>query len=418
MKRFLATFFLVTGCTLCVCAQNEYIVTTHSKQSGSSSVESPEKQFIDDHFKYYNLCDWTPGMKFMVIPERKDIIIPPFKSSETDKDVDTGDLKYKIFEFLGTEVTDRGFIHFNFECEGKQYYHEVKNITLEQYCLKPKAGIPTLAYLGDVDIAKDLLEGQTLYLRTNKVRIDDPNSTSGYKDVSIGTNEEVTVTAVGVGTRAFPVKIVFQDKKGNTYYQPVAISKTNCGMVDSDFIMENKNKYFPNSFSFNDANAKKSQNLMSKYGKKPVYLKAETECLDDTDAPVKLPRYTQFTIKNIISQNGTPYVTLELLSMDGKTYQVKTTFTHGNVVDVILQSDNYFTDIFGVGNLRAKHPDITEEVWGLISRGEVRKGMSTEECRLALGDPIRVHMIMGSKETWFYNRKTLDFTNKKLDRIN
>ena len=37
--------------------------------------------------------------------------------------------------------------------------------------LKPKAGIPTLAYLGDVDIAKELLEGQTLYMRTNKVRI-------------------------------------------------------------------------------------------------------------------------------------------------------------------------------------------------------------------------------------------------------
>ena len=138
---------------------------------------------------------------------------------------------------------------------------------MEQYCLKPKAGIPTLAYLGDVDIAKELLEGQTLYMRTNKVRIDDPNSISGYKEVPIGINEEVTVTAVGVGSRAYPVKIVFQDKKGNTYYQPVAISKTNCGMADSDFIMENKNKYFPNSFSFSDANTKKSKNLMSKYGK-------------------------------------------------------------------------------------------------------------------------------------------------------
>lgn len=30
---------------------------------------------------------------------------------------------------------------------------------------------------------------------------------------------------------------------------------------------------------------------------KPVYLKAETECLDETDTPVRLPRYTQFTIK-------------------------------------------------------------------------------------------------------------------------
>lgn len=53
---------------------------------------------------------------------------------------------------------------------------------------------------------------------------------------------------------------------------------------------------------------KKSKNLMSKYGKKPVYLKAETECLDETDTPVRLPRYTQFTIKNIISQNNSPYV--------------------------------------------------------------------------------------------------------------
>ena len=64
---------------------------------------------------------------------------------------------------------------------------------MEQYCLKPKAGIPTLAYLGDVDIAKELLERQTLYMRTNKVRIDDPNSTSGYKEVPIGMNEEVKI---------------------------------------------------------------------------------------------------------------------------------------------------------------------------------------------------------------------------------
>ena len=70
-------------------------------------------------------------------------------------------------------------------------------------------------------------------MRTNKVRIDDPNSISGYKEVPIGINEEVTVTAVSY--THLPVKIVFQDKKGNTYYQPVAISKTNCGMADSFF---------------------------------------------------------------------------------------------------------------------------------------------------------------------------------------
>lgn len=95
MKRFLAILIGATSCSLCTYAQNGYIVTTTSQQT-SISVESLEKQFINDHFKYYNLCDWTPGMKFMVMPERKDIIIPPFKSAETNKEVDTGELKHKI----------------------------------------------------------------------------------------------------------------------------------------------------------------------------------------------------------------------------------------------------------------------------------------------------------------------------------
>lgn len=54
----------------------------------------------------------------------------------------------------------------------------------------------------------------------------------------------------------------------------------------------------------------------------------------------------------------------------------------------------------------------------MISRGKVQKGMTTDECRLALGNPIRIHIVTGSHETWSYERKTLDFTNKKLDRIN
>ena len=110
-------------------------------------------------------------------------------------------------------------------------------------------------------------------------------------------------------------------------------------------------------------------------------------------------------------------VFLELEDIDGKNYKIKAAFTHTSVVDVILQSDNYFTDLFGIGNLRTKYPNITEEVWNMISRGKVRKGMTTDECRLALGNPMRIHIVTGGYETWSYERKTLDFTNKKLDRI-
>jgi len=56
MKRFLAILIGATSCSLCTYAQNGYIVTTTSQQT-SISVESLEKQFINDHFKYYNLCD-------------------------------------------------------------------------------------------------------------------------------------------------------------------------------------------------------------------------------------------------------------------------------------------------------------------------------------------------------------------------
>ena len=52
---------------------------------------------------------------YLVVVERKDIIIPPFKSTETNKEVDTGDLKHKIFEYLGSEITERGFVHFHIQ---------------------------------------------------------------------------------------------------------------------------------------------------------------------------------------------------------------------------------------------------------------------------------------------------------------
>lgn len=417
MKTILITLCLAAAAFSPLSAQNSYLVTTKATQKSSrSNADSPEHEFINTYFRNYKLCEWSPGMKFMVIPERKDMIIPTFKDASTHKEVSSGDLKYQIFEYLGYEITDRGYIHFDFQCEGKSYYHEVKNTTLDEYCVKPKAGIPTLAFLDDVDAAKDLLEGATLYMRTTKVRVDDPNSTTGYREVPIKLNEKVTVTAIGVGTRSFPVKIVFEDSRGNSYYQPVAISKTNCGMVDDDFIMENKNKFFPNAFSFSDANAKTSDNLMSRYGNRSVYLKKSAECTSANGEKAKMPRYTHFKIKGITSDVNSPYHTLDMTDENGTIYRIKVTFKATNAANTILQADNHFADLFGIGDLKAKHPGISAEMWKLISMGEVRKGMTTDECRLSLGNPIRIHRV-GNDESWYYQKKSLDFTGKKLVHI-
>lgn len=78
---------------------------------------------------------------------------------------------------------------------------------LDEICERmPRACINGLVYLQDVDTAKDLLIGKTIYIQSETVRVDDANSYSGYRDIPISVNTEATVTAVGVGSQAYPVK--------------------------------------------------------------------------------------------------------------------------------------------------------------------------------------------------------------------
>ena len=126
MRRFIFTLCLAVGSISILPAQNNYLVsTTANQKSSGSNADSPEHNFINTYFRNYKLCEWTPGMKFMVIPERKDIIIPTFKDGTTNREVSSGDLRHQIFEYLGYEITERGYIRFDFFCEGKNYYHEV-----------------------------------------------------------------------------------------------------------------------------------------------------------------------------------------------------------------------------------------------------------------------------------------------------
>lgn len=420
--RFLLAFALLCS-TLSVSAQGGYFVKTQqqtSAKSGKESATTPEEDFINANFRYYSLCDWQPGMKFMVLPERKDLIIPTFKSTETGRNVSSGDLKYKIFEYLGVEETEQGAIRFMFDCENKTYYHEVKNASLGSYCSKPKAGINTLAFLGDVDSAKELLTGQTLYTRAEKYRIDDNTAAGGYKEIEIPNNTKVTVVGIGVGSRAFPVKIVVKDDKGREYYQSVAISKTNCGMIDTEFIMDLKPMWFPNSFAFNDANKSIEENLLERYAGKDVYTKESCD-MEAGKGPKRINRYTQFVIKNIEAINNSPYVKMTLTDLEGNLYTKEITFKRESVAGNIAgENENFFTDVFGQGNLRSRYPKIDDNTWALISKGEIKLGMSPDACRMAKGNPLRVHKNHEeAREDWFYeDHSILTFKHGKLAEIN
>lgn len=64
-----------------------------------------------------------------------------------------------------------------------------------------------------------------------------------------------------------------------------------------------------------------------------------------------------------------------------------------------------FDKLFSFENPRRKYPEISEKSWEMITRSKVSKGMSREECRLALGQPddiLRTPSYGGMRERWLY----------------
>lgn len=424
--RIIALFLFFFCCgTSPVTAQNDYIVTTPSTQE---IPESEEEQFIKSNFPLQLLCKWTPGMKFMFAPSSRDMFLPTLSNYDTDKGVDNSLLKHKILTFTGTEEKAQNISNstnystrFIFECEGEKYYYDIKNMRLDEICEKaPRACVNGLVYLKDVDTAKNLLIGKTIYIQSESVRVDDTNNYSGYRDVAIPANTEATITAVGVGNQTYPVKIIFKDAQGHSYYLEVALSRTNSGMDLNDFQGEKRMKYFSNAISFTNKNSDNIEGLKNKYLGRTVYPKKVLPAKrvvslegKQTESRVHLPRYTVLNIKDI---NLAPSGSLSVLSLEDKAgvfYELEADLKY----DVIVRNANYIEDLFGFEDIQKKYPGITEKRWQLISRGELETGMSTDECRLSIGDPVEIELKKDNRfETWFYNGKTLEFENGTLRR--
>ena len=89
MKRAILTMGFAMLMMMTVSAQvNTYIVKTRtaqqkavaaqqeaSKEVASQADENAPTDFISQNFKFYSLCDWKEGMKFMVMPEKYDLIV-------------------------------------------------------------------------------------------------------------------------------------------------------------------------------------------------------------------------------------------------------------------------------------------------------------------------------------------------------
>ena len=416
MKRFLFTAIAVlmffTSEAQTWDPNNKYLVWTKNvtqkkvedvgKLLTDSAKENKELSFEDKYFRYFSLCDWQPGMRFMVLPEKKDLVIKTFTNAKTGQMVGSMPLRYKIMEYRGHSGQGQLHERVDFFCidDSTHYYYELPTATFDDYC-DSKFGVPTLAYLGDVDIANRELVGKTLLTVAEEYNIDTNTSGYGYEKISMPQGTSVKVVAVGVGTRHFPVKIIVEDKDGKQFFQNVAFSRTNSGLREEEFEEDNQKHIFHGSFVLESDNLA-SSDAYKQYIGKVVYTLYPTKMINSLGVEKNVMRITPFTIKQILAKLGTNYVTLTLTDKEGQTWKKDVTFVQENVAgDIDGMREDYFFSLFSLGDARYIS-GVREENMEAIRKGHVRVGFSEAEVRLALGEPDGKGKSTGGVYTWTY----------------
>ena len=421
MKRMILLAAMACA-MLTATAQDSYIVKTNNVKptakvnpTGTAAVEETSAEdpnepqnFVTKNFKYRSMCDWQEGMKFMVIPEKYDLIVNTFHDAATGKEVGNGKLRHHIMIYKNHTVGANGREHVNFVCQddSRSYYFELPLGSFDDYCYG-KLGVPTLAYLDDVDKARELLMGQTLITRQPIFYIDTQYEGDGCEEVRIAENTEVVVKAIGVGTRKFPVKIIVEDPKtGKQFFQNVVLSRTNNGMRDEELIMDNKKFVFLNSFDVLTGTDVVSEDFHQYIGK-TIFTKFATEMVSKGDGRirnVKVPRLMEFVIDDITPISGSKYVTMTLTEGESRRiYSKDVTFVNVEVTgDRDVKREDYFGYIFGLGEGKLRNS--TPETRAMIRQGRAAVGMTDEEVELALGEPDEILQANNGRMDWIYKR--------------
>lgn len=414
MKRLVLLAVFAFALLTVTAQDSRYIVKTKgvkktaveaAHEDAFQEVNPGATDFVGRNFRFYSMCDWKEGMRFMVIPEKYDLLVSTFRDAATQKEVGNGRLRHKIMIYKGHEDMPNGRAHINFLCEdeNRDYYYELPNGTFDDYCYG-KMGVPTLAFLGDVDKARDLLLGKTLLTRSQQFRIDTEYDGDGYRDITIDKNKVVEVKAVGVGTRSFPVKIIVEDENGEQFYQNVAISKTNSGMRDDEFVADNEKYQFYGSFELTDDNMAVSYDVKD-YLNATVHTKVVTSMSSKGSGKVRdirVPRFTGFVIDEIkpIKNN---YFTLTLRETESRRIYYKDVYfnQYKEDADSTVVKEDFFGYIFAMGEGESR--STSKETRAAIREGRVIRGMSKDEVEMAVGEPGN-KVVVGDIEVWLYAR--------------
>lgn len=116
-------------------------------------------------------------------------------------------------------------------------------------------------------------------------------------------------------------------------------------------------------------------------------------------------------------QPGNSNYPVRLTLVDTETAQPDT-FCLFMSVGKRLSANRRFETLLSLTDPKKRYPDIPSDHWPLICNGRIAIGMTREECRLALGNPVNVERRAGYEslgERWTYeNGRYLIFTDGRL----
>lgn len=421
MKKMIFTACLSFAFLTASAQSNPYIVKTKGvKKSAMTAMqdeiaeakeeeEDESQDFISQNFKFHSLCDWEEGMKFMVMPEKIDLVVRTFTDATTGKEVSNMTLKYKTMIYKGHSESKDGHAHVDFICQEDQkpYYYEIGYGSFEDYCFQ-KTGVPTLAYLGDVDIAKEKLLDKKLFTKTKYYRIDTEYDGEGFQNVEVDKDMEVKVVAVGVGSRRYPVKIIVEDKDGNQFYQNVTMSKTNCGMRDDEFVADEARYLFNNSFELMDDIMSISPRNYKQFIGKVVHTKIPVKMLNEVSSKQQaIPRLAEYNVVSISPHKNDEFCTVKLRNTTtGNFFYVEALLDHTQA-QTMGKENEFFGAIFAPGP--GKKVVTSEASRAMIRQGHVGIGMTGDEVEMAAGEANYIEYSDGGVYYWVYER-----SNNKL----
>lgn len=394
-------------------AQDYFVKTNNVKETPKAAAKADEvveeekaRNVMNELFPRLSLCEWNDSMLFMVLPDKRDLVLRVFGDGYTNNPVSTMSLLHKLLRYQGhshDNTTNRDRINFVTEdSEHHPYYFEVPSGSFEDYCYT-KFGVPALAYLNDVETARRSLMGKTLVTKSTTYRIDATYG-EGSEEVVIPLDTEVKVVKVGVGTRSFPVKIIVADRDGKEFFQNVAISRTNSGLRDEEFnMMDNQHHTFETAFDMMGDFALPSWHYDNYLGK-TVFARRAMTMTDSRQNKFTISGLTTFKIVSIKSQRGKGSVKMTLQNLQNGVNYIKEVYfkdAPGAAV-VVGQRDNIFENLFGMGN-----PTNTKGVdprhLTAIRQGKIQKGFSEAEVRLVRDDDYEVVAETNTSYTWQFS---------------